>query len=425
MRLPQSLSRTLSFRSLQSFIATAAVVLSFAPKGLAAQNYQLNCNPRNVHFGTTLLQQTETVTVSVTNSGSSSVTITSASSTSPVFGVAGIVLPLTLEAGQSVNVDLTFTPTAVAWAEGTILFTSNASNSTLHVGVGGVGAATESVAASPAALAFGNVAVGKTLTLPVSVTNTGANYIRMAQVEMTGSGFTTSGLSLPVVLTPNQSLTFEVIFSPLASGAASGSIVFPNGGITIPLTGTGSSAVGQLSVAPAPLSFGNVTVGNTGTQSIVVSASGGPVTISSAASSSSLFGLEGGSFPLTIAAGGSATLNVGFTPQTGGSASGALTFVSNASNPPGPEALTGTGVMPTYTVNLSWNGATDVVGYNVYRSTAVNGTYSKINSTLNPNTVYTDGSVTSGQTYYYSATSVNASGVESGKSLPPVQAVVP
>jgi fibronectin type 3 domain-containing protein len=81
--------------------------------------------------------------------------------------------------------------------------------------------------------------------------------------------------------------------------------------------------------------------------------------------------------------------------------------------------------MPTYTVNLSWNGATDVVGYNVYRSTAVNGTYSKINSALNTNTAYTDGSVTSGQTYYYAATSVNASGMESGKSTPPVQAMVP
>jgi len=424
MRLPQSVSRALSFRSLQSLIATAAVVLSFAPRGLAAQNYQLSCNPRNVHFGTTLVQHTETVMVSVTNSGSSSVTITAASSTSPAFGVAGLALPLTLEAGQSVNVNLTFTPTALAWSEGAILFTSNASNSTLRVGVGGVGAATESVTASPAALAFGNVAVGKTLTLPVSVTNTGANYIRMAQVEMTGSAFTTSGLSLPVLLTPHQTLTFNVVYTAQA-GASSGSIVFPNGGITIPLTGAGTSPVGQLSVAPAPLNFGNVTVGNVGTQSLVVSASGAPVTISSAASSSSLFGLEGVSFPLTIAAGGSATLNVGFTPQTGGSASGALTFVSNASNPPGPEPLTGTGVMPTYTVSLSWNSGADVVGYNVYRSTAVNGTYSKINSALNTNTAYTDGSVTSGQTYYYAATSVNASGMESGKSTPPVQAMVP
>jgi hypothetical protein len=425
MRLPQSLSHSVSLRSLQSLITTAAFVLSFVPSNAAAQTYQLSCNPRNVRFGTMVLQQKETVPVSLTNSGSSSVTISAVSSSSPEFAVANLTLPFTLAAGQSVTLNMTFTPTVAGWAEGTISFTSNAANTTLYVGVGGVGVANESLTPSPAALSFGNVSVGKTSTLPVSVTNSGAGNLRLTQMEMTGSGFTASGLSLPMVLAPNQTLTFNVIFSPQTGGAASGSVILPNGGVTIPLTGTGSSASGQLSIAPAPLNFGSVTVGNTGTQSIIASATGAPVTITSAASSSSLFGLEGVSFPLTIATGGSVTLNVGFTPQTGGAASGSLTFVSNASNPPGPESLTGTGIMPTYTVNLSWNAATDVVGYNVYRSTVVNGTYSRVNSTLDTNTTYTDGSVTSGQTYYYAATSVNASGMESGKSAPPVVAVVP
>jgi hypothetical protein len=425
MRLPQSLSRALSFRSLQSLIAITALVLSFAPRDAAAQTYQLSCNPRNVRFGTMVLQQQETVSVSLANSGSNSVTISAVSSSSPEFAVANFTLPFTLAAGQSVNLNMTFTPTVAGWAEGTIAFTSNASNTTLYVGVGGVGIVNESLTPSPAALSFGNVSVGKTSTLPVSVTNSGASNLRLTQMEMTGSGFTTSGLNLPMVLAPNQTLTFNVIFSPQTGGAASGSVILPNGGVTIPLTGTGTTAIGQLSIAPAPLNFGNVTVGNTGTQSIIASATGAPVTITSAASSSSLFGLEGVSFPMTIAVGGSVTLNVGFTPQTGGAASGSLSFASNASNPPGPESLTGTGVMPTYTVNLSWSPATEVVGYNVYRSTAVNGTYSKINSTLDPNTAYTDGSVTSGQTYYYAATSVNSSGAESGKSAPPVAAVVP
>lgn len=372
-----------------------------------------------------VLQQKETVPVSLTNSGSSSVTITAVSSSSPEFAMANLSLPFTVAAGQSVNLNLTFMPTVAGWAEGTLSFTSNASNSTLYVGVGGVGVTSESLTPSPAALSFGNVSMGKSSSLPITLTNSGPTNLRITQMQMAGSGFSTSGLNLPMVLAPNQTLTFNVIFSPQTGGAASGSVILPNGGVTIPLTGTGTSASGQLSIAPAPLNFGNVTVGNTGTQSIIVSATGAPVTITSAASSSSLFGLEGVSFPLTIAAGGSATLNVGFTPQTGGAASGSLTFVSNAPNPPGPESLTGTGVMPTYTVSLSWNPATDVVGYNVYRSTAVNGTYSRINSTVDPNTTYTDGSVTSGQTYYYAATSVNANGMESGKSAPPVAAVVP
>jgi chitinase len=65
------------------------------------------------------------------------------------------------------------------------------------------------------------------------------------------------------------------------------------------------------------------------------------------------------------------------------------------------------------------------VGYNVYRSTSATGSYAKINSSVDPNTAYSDSSVTSGQTYYYEATSVNAAGMESPKSTPPVQAVIP
>ena len=72
-----------------------------------------------------------------------------------------------------------------------------------------------------------------------------------------------------------------------------------------------------------------------------------------------------------------------------------------------------------------WNASSDVDGYNVYRSSTSNGSYSKINSTLDANTAYTDTSVVSGNTYFYAATSVNSSGEESSLSTPPVEAVVP
>jgi fibronectin type 3 domain-containing protein len=65
------------------------------------------------------------------------------------------------------------------------------------------------------------------------------------------------------------------------------------------------------------------------------------------------------------------------------------------------------------------------MGYNVYRSTAANGKYSKINSTVNPNTAYVDSTVVSGQTYYYAATSVSSAGQESALSTPAVAASVP
>jgi hypothetical protein len=76
-------------------------------------------------------------------------------------------------------------------------------------------------------------------------------------------------------------------------------------------------------------------------------------------------------------------------------------------------------------VNLSWEAnSSSVAGYNIYRGTQPSGSFAKINSSLDTATVYTDGTVVSGQHYYYTTTAVDSSGVESGYSNV-AQAVVP
>ncbi|MGB8905288.1 MAG: choice-of-anchor D domain-containing protein, partial [Candidatus Sulfotelmatobacter sp.] len=236
-----------------------------------------------------------------------------------------------------------------------------------------------------------------------------------------------SGGTFPLTLGRGQSVTLNVTFAPRSVGTTGGSLYIPGPALAIPLIATGKAgaAAGQLTVTPAALNFGSVPDGTTATQSISLSATGSSVTISSSASSSSQFVLDGTTLPLTVIPGQSVSLNVAFTPQSSGTVSGSLSFASNASNSGTPESLTGVGTATQYSVNLSWNPSSDVMGYNVYRSTAANGKYSKINSSVNPNTAYTDSTVVSGQTYYYAATSVNSSGQESSLSTPPVGAAVP
>ncbi len=76
---------------------------------------------------------------------------------------------------------------------------------------------------------------------------------------------------------------------------------------------------------------------------------------------------------------------------------------------------------------LNWvaSSSPNVAGYNVYRSTTSGGTYTKLNSSLVAGTTFTDTSCQPGQTYYYVATAVDASGNESAYSSPPAQAVIP
>jgi uncharacterized repeat protein (TIGR03803 family) len=71
-----------------------------------------------------------------------------------------------------------------------------------------------------------------------------------------------------------------------------------------------------------------------------------------------------------------------------------------------------------HTVGLSWDASTspNIVGYNVYRGPNANGPYTKINSSLDPNTSYSDTTVQGGDTYFYVTTAVDNQGVESAYS---------
>jgi fibronectin type 3 domain-containing protein len=117
---------------------------------------------------------------------------------------------------------------------------------------------------------------------------------------------------------------------------------------------------------------------------------------------------------------------VTFLPQTSGTAAANLSFVSNATNSPATESLSGSGAAPIqHSVDLSWGASTssNVVGYNVYRAGVSGGPYATVAS-ANSVTTFVDGSVQSGQTYYYVVTAVDTSGTESVHSNQ-VQAVIP
>jgi hypothetical protein len=426
MRLPQSISQSPLRRRIHSLtVGVALVIGTLIPQCVAAGAPQLQCSPSNLRFGFLDLGHTESLVVSVTNTGESSVTLSSVAVSGSEFSISPLNLPMTLAAGQSLDVNVNFTPQSTGWVGGTIRFYSNASNSTLALQTGGTGTNNQSVIANPSVVSFGSVSTGSHSTVPVTITNTSTAKVYIAGAQATGSGFAESGGTFPVTLSAGQSVSLNVTYTPSGSGEAGGSLFLYGPALNIPLTGNGNTAAGQLVVAPSPLNFGNVMVGQSATELMSVTATGAAVTVYSATSGNSQFALEGATFPLTLNPGQSVSYDVAFAPQNAGAESGALSFNSNASNPIATETLSGSGQAPNYSVNLSWNADQNVTGYNVYRATSAAGTYVKINSALNPTTTYVDNSVTAGQTYYYAATSVNPAGQESGKSTPPVQAAVP
>ena len=181
---------------------------------------------------------------------------------------------------------------------------------------------------------------------------------------------------------------------------------------------TVNAGPGQLAVAPTTMSFGNLAVGSKSAQKGTLTAGTTDITVSSAAWNGQGYALSGITFPVTVPAGQSVPFSVTFDPQAPGSAPGTVAFVSDATNSPTTETLTGSGTQQQsgHSVALSWNpSSSQVVGYNVYRR-ASGGSYAKINPSVSATTSYTDTSVQSGTTYDYVTTAIDSSNVESAYS---------
>lgn len=70
-----------------------------------------------------------------------------------------------------------------------------------------------------------------------------------------------------------------------------------------------------------------------------------------------------------------------------------------------------------HSVTLNWSASSTAgVSYNVYRSSASGGPYTRLNAAPVAQTAYTDSTVQSGSTYYYVTTAINSGGVESAYS---------
>ncbi len=405
-------------------LRTVLLVLWFAAgfSGFAGATAPLTCTPEYLSFGKVVVGQQKTLSATLSNRGSATIKLSSLQVENQEFAVSGLTFPLVLNAGQTADFTVVFTPTSSQPEAGKLLI-ANVSGVLLTVQAWGSGVNNWALAASPSSLAFGNVALGSNSTLAVTLTNQGSSTITISQEIHPSQDFTLSGPALPISLEAGQAATFQVTFTPKWRGELASKFSVSNVGdpvLTVPLSGVGGGTrAAQLTVSPATLSFGSVTVGNSGTKAGTITAAGGSVTVSAASLGSSLFSISGITLPLTLNAGQSASFDVIFTPQSGGTFTSTLDFSSTATNSPAAEALGGSGVEPAYTVNLSWDASSSqVAGYNVYRSSTLSGTYSKMNPALDAATAFTDNTVASGATYYYDVTSVNSSGVESSPCTP-------
>ena len=354
---------TLEIHSNSSASSMAAVGLTGT--GTTETTPALTVNPASLSFGNITVGSSSTQALTLASTGTAPVQVTAAAISGAGFTVSGDSFPVTINPKQTVTLTVQFKPTTAGAITGKLAVSSNSStNPAVAIGLSGTGTTetAPTLAVNPGSLSFGNVTVGSSATQSVALASTGTAPVKITAAAINGTGFTVSGASFPVTLSPKQVVTLSVQFKPTTSGAAIGRLTLSsdsssNSTATISLTGTGTEATtSTLTVSPANLSFGNVTVNSSATQSVILTSTGtAPVQVNAAAISGTGFTVSGASFPVTLNPKQTVALSVQFKPTTSDAATGRLTINSNSStNPTAVVALAGTGTTatePTLTVS--------------------------------------------------------------------------
>ncbi|PNG50259.1 hypothetical protein WDL1P1_00303 (plasmid) [Variovorax sp. WDL1] len=262
-----------------------------AAVGLVARSVALNSKlvaaPTTVDFGETTLNAAVKRTVRLTNTGTVAANVmqTSASPASSFVVLSGCTDELAPQG--TCDLEVQFSAAALDYAGGSLTVTTGEGQN-LQIPLTGY-VISPRIQVAPATVDFGSVGVGLTAaTKTVDVTNTGRLPLEVKGIGVTDPERFSSSNNCGTPLQPNQSCQVAVSFTPLDGNQALASLAIENNDPRQPLalvTLKGQGLVGEVSVSPASLEFGEVakdvasaaktvTVTNPGPGSIRVSSVG-------------------------------------------------------------------------------------------------------------------------------------------------------
>jgi hypothetical protein len=174
------------------------------------------------------------------------------------FNITGLTLQTPIAPDNSITFNVILAPGISGNTNGSVSLLSNAPNSPLTISLSGTGiAATYVLGANPASLNFGSVTMNSNSSSTVTLANNGNSDITLFGLNVSGAGFSASGISPNLILSPSQSIALNVTFSPTTAGTVSGTITVDSNASspsTISLSGTGTRSSPSVYLSWSPSS---------------------------------------------------------------------------------------------------------------------------------------------------------------------------
>jgi protein involved in polysaccharide export with SLBB domain len=290
------------------------------------------------------------------------VTVSSLAFSDPAFayGSPAPSLPARLNAGDTLSVPVTFTPSQTGPVAGQLTATTT-DGASVSFSLSGTGQAPQGLLeADPAFLSLGGTEVGGELTGTVTFSNQGAGPLTVSGFDPPSAPFSVSGApKVNDTIGPGDSVTVDVSFDPQAVGQYGDEITLsatdsqgqnPQSQ-TVDLSASAATP-GQLQFSSEAIDFGAVPVGTTASRTFTISNVGGTaVTIdkSKPPFGGAFAALPPTSLPegTTIEPGQAVTETVTFAPTSLGSAGGTWQITGDDGSGLHLVQFTGTGVNPS------------------------------------------------------------------------------
>jgi hypothetical protein len=318
-------------------------------------------------------------TATLTNTGNSPLTLQAPAIVAPVsgtnaasdyaFGSGNTCAAMVLQPTQHCTIAVVFTPSLATARNARVSISSDGSNSPSTISLLGMGspAPVGHLVVDKPSVTMPDTIQGQTsAVVPVTVTNTGTAAATLSALALSGADaadFHVAGTcaQLPT-LAISQSCEIDLTFTPSAAVQRAASLAVQsnadNPSLPIPLGGQGLAVPAPIvTLSAAQLDFGPQTLGGLyPARPITLSNTGNALLqIASLQASGTGFAIvDASACPGSLAAGGSCTINVTFTPTTAGTSyTGAVTVASNASTSPDHVDLHGSGTTAAVPV-LAW-----------------------------------------------------------------------
>lgn len=365
----------------------------------------ISFSPPLLDFGSVIVKQFSTMSFKVKNTGDIKLKIDCFSSLASPFSHESLATELqscegTYASGSYLEIvpsaELTFTTRFESTSEGTFtssfIIQSDGENKTVNLQ--GIGVQAD-ITVSTSTLAFGNVTVGQSSDLPLTITNNGIVSYNITNITGVSAPFSIeTSVTYPYTMAAGQSLNLTVRFTPTQVTGSSGQMNIQTDisglSATVSLSGTGKGTP-VLSVTPSSLNFSSVTVNSTSDKSVTLSNTGtDTLTVSSISITGTGFELVSSiSTPLSIAVNATQTVSVRFSPTSATSYSGTLSIQSDGGNT--SVSLVGQGVSSSTGGGVSTGGGGEPPSSSgggksgCFIATAAYGSY------LDPNVVFLRG----------------------------------